>query len=91
MHPLLSGLGLGLVFLPKLSTIFQLYSGGQCDIKSSLTGVSGSRIAQVLVLCVFFVDRCLSLFILWPFCWLSFFDLLLLIFGICNHVLLSVN
>ena len=33
MRPLLSGLGLGLLYLATLSTIFQVYSGGQCDIE----------------------------------------------------------
>ena len=39
---------------------------------------SGVRVARSLVLCVWFVDRCLSFF-LWPLCYLSFFDLRILI------------
>jgi hypothetical protein len=33
MRPLLSGLGLGLLYLATLSSVFQVYSGGQCDIE----------------------------------------------------------
>jgi len=42
---------------------------------------SGVRVARSLVLCVNFVDRCLSFcpFFFWPLCRLSFFDLRIMI------------
>ena len=39
---------------------------------------SGVRVNRSLVLCVMFVDRCLSFFF-WPLCCLSFFDIRILI------------
>ena len=39
---------------------------------------SGVRVSRSLVLCVCFVDRCLSFFF-WPLCCLFFFDILILI------------
>jgi hypothetical protein len=44
---------------------------------------SGVRVTWSLVLCVYFIDRCLSFFF-WPLCCLSFFELRILItpFGI---------
>jgi hypothetical protein len=41
-------------------------------------GISGVRVTRSLVLCVCFVDRCLSFFF-WPLRCLSFFDLRILI------------
>ena len=53
---------------------------------SSIAVISRVRVARFLVLCVCFVDRCLSFWPLsfWPLCCLSFFDLRILIgpFGI---------
>ena len=42
---------------------------------------SGVRITRSLVLCVYFVDRCLSFcfFFFWPLCCLLFFDLRIMI------------
>ena len=40
--------------------------------------LSGVRVTRSLVLCVMFVDRCLSFFV-WPWYYLSFFDLPILI------------
>ena len=61
---------------------------------SSLPVFSGVSFTRSLVLCVCFVDRCLSFFF-WPFCCLFFFDIRILIvplvssnssYGhICNH------
>jgi hypothetical protein len=61
-----------LLFLTPLSAVFQLpvYHGDQV--------FSGVRVTRSLVVCVCFVDRCLSPFF-WPFCCLFFFDLWILI------------
>jgi hypothetical protein len=45
---------------------------------SSPLVLSGARVTQSLVLCVCFVDRCLSFFF-WSLCCLSCFDLRILI------------
>jgi hypothetical protein len=61
-----------LLFLTPLSAVFQLpvYHGDQV--------FSGVRVTRSLVVCVCFVDRCLSPFF-WPLCCLFFFDLWILI------------
>ena len=47
---------------------------------SSLPVFSGVRVTRSLVLCVCFVDHCLTFFFFsWPLCCLSFFDLHILI------------
>ena len=46
----------------------------------------GVRVTRFLVLCVCFVDRCLSFcpFFFWPLCCLSFFELWILIFPLVS-------
>ena len=48
---------------------------------NSPTVFSGIRVMRSLVLCVCFVDRCLSYcpFFLWPLCYLFFFDIRILV------------
>jgi hypothetical protein len=47
----------------------------------SLRLFNGVRVTRSLVLCVYFVDRCLSFctFSFWPLCCLFFFDIRILI------------
>jgi hypothetical protein len=54
------------------------YQSGASEL---IPGFSGIRVTRSLVLCVRFVDRCLSFcsFSLWPLCCLFIFDLRILI------------